>query len=123
MEMSPRTTRSGKPIMHIPMPPRDIVVQDEFLTPPIWVAMNPPPLFDRGTDMKRTMSDTSTSWGGDEDEDESSANSEPVTAQEPDNNTLAVPISVYLCIAIRLIIAGSASSAITRTTVADFLEC
>jgi hypothetical protein len=66
--------------MHIPLPLKfeaSAEVEDEFLTPPIWVAMNPPPMFERPT-MTRTLSDASSLWEGEEDDndDESSASSE-----------------------------------------------
>lgn len=63
-----RSTRS-RPSLKIPLPPKydaNNKDADEFLTPPIWVASNPPPLFER-PEMKRTMSDMSN-WGGDEDD-------------------------------------------------------
>ena len=63
--------RPGRPALNIPLPPKfdaNVGVEEEFLTPPIWVASNPPPMFER-TEMKRTMSEAS-SWGGDEEEEE-----------------------------------------------------
>jgi hypothetical protein len=56
-------------MLRIPLPPKfdpSTRVEDEFLTPPIWVASNPPPLFER-PEMKRTMSEMSN-WGGDDDD-------------------------------------------------------
>ena len=73
MAQSPRTTRLARPALTIPLPPKfdvNVPVEDEFLTPPIWVASNPPPVFER-PEMKRTMSEVS-SWGGDDEEEESS---------------------------------------------------
>ena len=76
--------------MTIPLPPKfdaDAGAEDEYLTPPIWVAMNPPPIFER-PGMKRTASEIS-SWGGDE-EDESTTSSEqpdqPEQKDEPDSD-------------------------------------
>jgi hypothetical protein len=72
-----RTTRSARPVLSIPVPPRfdtTVGVEKEYLTPPIWVASNPPPMFDR-TEMKRTVSETS-SWGSfDEDKEEETTTS------------------------------------------------
>ena len=61
--------------MTIPLPPRfdaSVPVEDEFLTPPIWVASNPPPVFER-VEMKRTMSEVSN-WAGDDDDEEEEDN-------------------------------------------------
>jgi len=57
--------------MTISLPPKfdaSVPVESEFLTPPIWVASNPPPVFER-PEMKRTMSEVSN-WAGDEEEEE-----------------------------------------------------
>jgi hypothetical protein len=78
-----RATRSAKPMMSIPLPPKfefNAGVEDEFLTPPIWVASNPPPMFER-PEMKRTMSEVS-SWGGDEDEESETSSESQETEQE-----------------------------------------
>jgi hypothetical protein len=85
-----RTTRSARPMMSIPLPPKfefNDEVDDEFLTPPIWVASNPPPMFER-PEMKRTMSEVS-SWGGDED-DESAASSESQEKEEEEEEVVIV---------------------------------
>jgi hypothetical protein len=77
MAHTPRTTRLARPAMTIPLPPKfdvNVPVEDEFLTPPIWVASNPPPVFER-TEMKRTMSEVS-SWGGDDEEEDLSPSSQ-----------------------------------------------
>ena len=82
MEGTVRPTRSGKPIMNIPLPSTfdaTAEVEEGFLTPPIWVAMNPPSMFERN-EMKRTVSEAS-SWGGDEDE-ESTVSSSGQTEKE-----------------------------------------
>jgi hypothetical protein len=58
--------------MHIPLPPKfdaSAKVEDDFLTPPIWVAMNPPPMFERPA-MTKTLSDASSLWEGDEDDND-----------------------------------------------------
>ena len=71
MPQSPRTTRLARPALTIPLPPKfdvNVPVEDEFLTPPIWVASNPPPVFER-PEMKRTMSEVS-SWAGDDEEED-----------------------------------------------------
>jgi hypothetical protein len=62
--------RPGRPVLNIPLPPKfdaNVGVDEEFLTPPIWVASNPPSMFER-TEMKRPISEAS-SWGGDEEEE------------------------------------------------------
>ena len=77
MENGIRTTRSGKPALRIPLPPKfdaSSAAEQEFLTPPIWVASNPPPMFERQTEMERTVSDIKH-WGGDEDEENESSSS------------------------------------------------
>ena len=77
--------------MNIPLPPKfewNDGVEDEFLTPPIWVASNPPPLFER-TEMKRTMSDLS-SWGGDDDETSSTSSEQPEKEEEEVEERLMV---------------------------------
>jgi hypothetical protein len=73
MDGNVRATRSGRPLMTITLPERNdsFQVEEDFLTPPIWVAMNPPPIFER-PEMKRSVSDIS-SWGGDEDEQSSTS--------------------------------------------------
>jgi hypothetical protein len=61
-------TRPGRPALNIPLPPKFDGVEEEFLTPPIWVASNPPPMFER-TDIKRTMSEASSpEWDEDVEE-------------------------------------------------------
>lgn len=81
-----RTTRSAKPVLSIPVPPRfdaTIGVEKEYLTPPIWVASNPPPIFER-TEMKRTVSEAS-SWGGYEEDKEEETTTSSLEAQDKKN--------------------------------------
>jgi hypothetical protein len=63
--------------MVISMPPKfdpNAEMEQDFLTPPIWVASNPPPVFER-PEMKRTLSDMSSFGGDDEDESIASGSS------------------------------------------------
>ena len=79
-----RATR-GRPAMHIPLPPTfdaSTAADEDFLTPPIWVAMNPPSLFER-PEMKRTASEVSSSWGGDDDE---SVTESVVSSEHPEES-------------------------------------
>lgn len=83
--------RPGRPVLNIPIPPKfdaNVGVEEEFLTPPIWVASNPPPMFER-TEMKRTMSEAS-SWG---DEEEKEEQDESTTQQ--DNETSVIEEIVF----------------------------
>jgi len=105
--------------LEIPLPPKfDVTsqVEDEFLTPPIWVASNPPPLFER-PEMKRTMSDMSN-WEGDEDESASTttSSSEMQEVEEAHMENVIRPraLTNYLV---------SATGKTRRATVADILEC
>ena len=80
--------------MNIPLPPKfdaSKAFEEEFLTPPIWVAMNPPPMFER-TEMKRTVSEVSSMWGGDYDEEEES----PVSTEHEDRQNIEVQEIVRL---------------------------
>jgi hypothetical protein len=93
MENTVRATRSGRPTLSIPLPPKfdaTSAVEQEFLTPPIWVASNPPPMFERPAEMKRTVSDISN-WDGDDDEEIQSSSS-----AEPDKENVTEEIVVVL---------------------------
>lgn len=92
-EENVRATRSARPMMSIPLPPKfefNAGMEDEFLTPPIWVASNPPPMFER-TEMKRTMSEVS-SWGGDEDDEESVTSSESQEKEQEEEEAQVVTV-------------------------------
>jgi hypothetical protein len=93
-EDNARATRSTRPIMNIPLPPKfewNDGIEDEFLTPPIWVASNPPPMFER-PEMKRTMSEVS-SWGGDD--DEATSTSSELPGKEEDEVQERLTVCVY----------------------------
>lgn len=70
------------------MPPKfDVTapIEDEFLTPPIWVASNPPPVFER-PEMKRTMSEVSN-WDGDDEEEDDITSPDQKDAEEEEEVT------------------------------------
>ena len=99
MAQSTRAGRLGRPALTIPLPPKfdaTVPVEDEFLTPPIWVALNPPPVFER-PEMKRTMSEVSN-WDGDE-EEEGSSSSEQREVEEDEEEILKenVRFENFLC--------------------------
>jgi hypothetical protein len=88
MAQTGRMTRSARPTLNVTLPPKfDATegVEEEFLTPPIWVAMNPPPIFER-PEMKRTLSEVSN-WQGDE-EEPVSPRSLPSAAEDKENPLL-----------------------------------
>jgi hypothetical protein len=90
-----RRTRCFRPALNVTLPPKfDATegVEDEFLTPPIWVAVNPPPIFER-PEMKRTVSEAS-SWQGDEEEPLSPRSTQPNDVENKDN--AEVDESVYV---------------------------
>jgi hypothetical protein len=90
-----RTTRPRRPSLSIPLPKLDTTagVEQDFLTPPIWVASNPPPLFER-REMKRTVSELS-SWGGDDDGKSMTSSSEHEGDKE---NEVTEKIVYRLCL-------------------------
>ena len=99
METGIRTTRAGRPTLSIPLPPKfdaTATVEQEFLTPPIWVASNPPPMFERPTEMKRTMSDIS-SWGGDDEDEENQSSSSADVDKENVTDEIVSPLSGSVC--------------------------
>src|SRR5271154_1476236 len=93
METDIRATRMGRPKLSIPLPPKfdaTAAVEQDFLTPPIWVASNPPPLFERQTEMKRTVSDISN-WGGDDEDEENQASSSADVEKKNGTQEMVVP--------------------------------
>jgi len=96
-------SRSGRPVLNIPLPPKfdsNVGVEEEFLTPPIWVPSNPPPMFER-PEMKRTMSEAS-SGGGDEEEEYEEEEEEERTTEDKESGVIediVFPVMVILMVA------------------------
>ena len=95
-------SRSGRPVLNIPLPPKfdsNVGVEEEFLTPPIWVPSNPPPMFER-PEMKRTMSEAS-SGGGDEEEEYEEEEEERTTEDKESGviEDIVFPVMVILMVA------------------------
>jgi hypothetical protein len=109
--------------MTIPLPPRfdaSVPVEEEFLTPPIWVASNPPPVFER-VEMKRTMSEVSN-WAGDDDDedddDEGSTSSEQL-GQEDCTDILKENVKLQKDVILMLV---ATTDKVTRTPSTDLFQ-
>lgn len=105
--METRRRRSARPMMTIDLPPHfdaDAEVEEEYLTPPVWVAVNPPPIFERAQ-MKRTASELS-GWCGDEED-------QGMRQDGPDTETVFVLLASFI----------HSPGRFTGTKVTDGFEC
>jgi hypothetical protein len=108
--------------MTISLPPKfdaSVPVESEFLTPPIWVASNPPPVFER-PEMKRTMSEVSN-WAGDEEEEEeedgSTSSEQPKQEDEREASKESVRVNDDV-----MLMAVTTTGKTTRSKSADILH-
>ena len=110
--------------MTIPLPPRfdaSVPIEDEFLTPPIWVASNPPPVFER-VEMKRTMSEVSNWAGDDDDEDDDDEKSSTSSEQlGPEDGTEILKENVRLR-KDGILMLVTTTDKVTRTPSTDFFQ-
>jgi hypothetical protein len=122
MAQNARSARFGRPGMTISLPPKfdaSVPVESEFLTPPIWVASNPPPVFER-PEMKRTMSEVSN-WAGDEEEEEeedgSTSSEQPKQEDEREASKESVRVNDDV-----MLMAVTTTGKTTRSKSADILH-